>query len=455
MKINYIAGSIVILAFFSCKTAPKSDNKFNGKDGEVKIIQLNPTHSHAAAVQSEQLSQIDTNVYVYTPERSELEGYFGQINSFNTRKENPTKWNEVVYSGEDFLEKMVQEKKGNVVVLSGNNRLKINYIEKSVNAGLNVFSDKPMVINSAGFERLKNAYEIAGQNGILMFDMMTERYSLINIIQKSLMQDTLLFGKIQQGTPDHPAIMETSVHHYYRGGKGNRPAWFFDVLEQGNGIVDVTTHLIDLTFWKSFPNQIIDYNKDVKVLSAKQWPVKLTKAEFTTATSLPEIPASLNSYMKDSVLEVLANGSIDYQVKGIYTRVKVEWRSATPTDGNDIKGAYAEGSKATLIISQEYGQKRPKLYIKKGDKVTEKDFQINLEHAINDLNLNYPGITLSQESENPEIIIPAGLEPKYDPTFKVFLSYLVNRDMPEWEIPNTLAKYYITTKALEIALKKQ
>lgn len=453
MKTNILTSSLIILVLCSCKQAPKTNSEFSGKDGEVKIIQLNPTHSHAAAVQNEQLSQIDTNIYVYTPEKSELDEYFHQIKNFNARVDHPTRWNEVVYTGENFLDKMIQEKKGNVVVLAGNNRIKIDYIEQSVNAGFNVFSDKPMVINKAGFERLKNAYAIAEQKGTLMFDMMTERYSLINKIQKSLMQDTLLFGKIQQGSPDHPAVMESSVHHFYRGSKGKRPSWFFDVLQEGEGVVDVSTHLIDLTFWKTFPDEIIDYNKEVKVLSSKRWPVIITKADFTAATSLPEIPASLSPYLKDSVLEVFANGSISYQVKGINAGVSVEWRPATPKDGNDLKSAYAEGTKATLFIAQEYGQKRPKLLVQKSEKVLEKDYQTNLKQAIIRLHANYPGIFLSQEAKFTEIVLPEDLENKHDPTFKVFLSYLVNRDMPYWEVPNTLAKYYITTTALEIGKK--
>jgi len=453
MKTIVIVSSIFLLGLCSWSQSQNTDGKFKGEEGKVKIILLNPTHSHAAMVQNEQLSQVDSNVYVYAPEKGELQEYFRQINHFNTRKNNPTKWNEVNYFGKDYLGKMVQEKKGNVVVLSGNNRIKIDYIEHSVNTGLNVFSDKPMVINKAGFERLKNAYALAKQKGILMFDMMTERYRLINKIQKSLMQDTLLFGKIQQGTPEHPAIMESSVHHYYKGGRGNRPSWFFDVLQQGEGIADVTTHLIDLTIWKSLPNENVDYKKDVKVLSAKHWPVNLTKKEFSTATSLPEIPESLKSYMRDSVLRVFANGSINYRIKGIYAGVKVEWCAATPKDGNDLKNTYAEGTKATLKISQEYGQKRPKLYVQKGEKVSERDFQVNLKKAVDKLRATYPGITLSKESENAEIVIPADLELKNDPTFKVFLSYLQNRDMPEWEVPNTLTKYYITTTALEMAQK--
>ncbi|MFQ8805711.1 MAG: putative oxidoreductase C-terminal domain-containing protein [Alistipes indistinctus] len=32
-----------------------------------------------------------------------------------------------------------------------------------------------------------------------------------------------------------------------------RPAWYYDVTQQGEGIADVTTHLIDLAAWKCFP----------------------------------------------------------------------------------------------------------------------------------------------------------------------------------------------------------
>jgi hypothetical protein len=36
-----------------------------------------------------------------------------------------------------------------------------------------------------------------------------------------------------------------------------------------------------------------------------------------------------------------------------------------------------------------------------------------------------------------------------------FIDYLKNKSMPAWEVPNMLAKYYTTTKALETALKNK
>lgn len=444
---------VIFICGIYCQS-PKPTDKILGKEGDIRIIQLDPTHSHAAAAQSIQISRIDTNVYVYAPVKEDVTPYFQQINSFNTRKVNPTKWHEASYFGKDYLEKMAADKKGNVVVLSGNNRIKIDYIEHSIGAGMNVFSDKPMVINQAGFERLKNAYQLAEKKGVVMFDMMTERYSLINRIQRSLMQDTLLFGKLFHGTADHPSVMESSVHHFYRGGKGTRPAWYFDVLEQGEGIADVTTHLIDLTFWKSFPDETIDYQKDITLLAAKHRPVSLTRTEFSAATSLPEIPSTLFRYVKDSKLEVYANGSIFYLVKGVYTCVKVEWRPSTPPDGNDLRNAYAEGTKSKILIRQNYGEKRPKLFLTKEVKVSKQEFRTQLSKTISRLQSEYPGISFLEEPKTVQIIIPSELENTYDPTFKVFVGYLINKNFPKWEVPNTLAKYYITTTALEMAKGK-
>ncbi len=395
---------------------------------------------------------MDSTVYVYAPDSLSIHEYLSRIRSVNISNELPFKWREVVYTGTDYLERMIQDHKGNVVVLAGNNQKKIEYLEQAVNAGMNVFSDKPMVINPEGFEHLKKVYDEAEKKHLLVFDMMTERYAMLNKIQRSLMQDTVLFGKLKKGSPDHPAILESSVHHFYRGGKGSRPSWYFDVKQQGEGIADVTTHLIDLTFWKAFPDQIINYKSDINVLSATHSPVYFTRNEFSKATSLPDIPESLSSYMKDSLLGVMCNGAIDYQIKGVYTRVKVDWRVIMPEGGNDLHTAYAEGTKTTILISQEYGQERPSLLVQKAGNISDQKFQKNLIQALGRLLIGYPEISVAVKKEHPaEINIPENLNTRHDPSFQVFLSYLKNGGLPEWEIPNTLAKYYITTTALKVA----
>ena len=39
-------------------------------------------------------------------------------------------------------------------------------------------------------------------------------------------------------------------------------------------------------------------------------------------------------------------------------------------------------------------------------------------------------------------------------TSEKYLKYLVDGKLPEWEVPNMIAKYYVTTKALEMAKGK-
>ena len=60
--------------------------------------------------------------------------------------------------------------------------------------------------------------------------------------------------------------MKESVHHLFKlvdNKPLTRPVWYLDVNQQGEGIVDVTTHLVDLVQWEAFPDQIIDYKKDI------------------------------------------------------------------------------------------------------------------------------------------------------------------------------------------------
>jgi hypothetical protein len=56
------------------------------------------------------------------------------------------------------------------------------------------------------------------------------------------------------------------------------------------------------------------------------------------------------------------------------------------------------------------------------------------------------------------VIIPekfkTGHEDHFAEVTRKYLEYLQNGNMPAWEVPNMLAKYYTTTKALEKALNK-
>ena len=456
---NYIILPVVILSLLNC-----SESK-NNLSSMVSLITLNPGHFHAALVQKTNYPNVDSNVYVYGVEGPDLQAHLDRINNYNTREDNPTNWNQIVYKGEDFLSKMIAEKKGNVVVLSGNNQKKIDYITQSLNAGFNVYADKPMVIDYNGFSQLEQAFNTAKTKNILLYDIMTERFEINTILQKELSQIPEIFGILEKGSRENPAITKESVHHFYKYVSGNvlvRPSWFLDSKQQGEGIVDVMTHLVDLVQWECFPEQIIDYKKDIDILDAKRWPTNISNNQFKEVTkwsdSLNMYPDFLtNSVRADKSLDIFCNGEINYSIKGIHAKTSVIWNYKAPEGTGDTHYSIMRGTKSNLVIRQGKEENyKPTLYL---EPVNAKEInEETLQKAFTQLNDKYKGITYRKSAKGWIIEIPEALKEGHEAHFarvtENYLKYLNAKALPEWEVPNMLAKYYTTTKALQIANKQ-
>ena len=296
----------------------------------VRLMVLNPGHFHAGLVLKYAYDKVDPVVHIYAPDGRELERFLTLIDRFNTRPEHPTHWVPEVYRGDDYLEKMLQEKPGNVMVVAGNNRRKIEYIRRAIEAGIHVLADKPMIIDPDSFIVLKDALALAEHQGLIVDDIMTERHEITSILQRALSQIPDLFGELVAGSPEEPAISKESVHYFSKIAAGQplvRPAWFFDVKQQGEGIVDVSTHLADLIMWQVFPEEPIDYqnpNDGVEVISARRWDTPLTRTQFkkvTHETTYPDYLAS--SVENDSILSVAANGAFVFKVRGVHCKISV------------------------------------------------------------------------------------------------------------------------------------
>ena len=456
MKKLYIKKLYIILSILVVSGC--GNKKENTTNSTVRLITLNPGHFHAALVQKSMYADVDSNVYVYAPEGNDLTNYLSLIEKYNSDAENPTSWKEMVYTGEDFLEKMLSERKGNVVVLAGNNREKINYIEQSINAGLNVLSDKPMAINLSGFETLQSSFKTASDKNILLYDIMTERYEITSILQKEFAQSAGVFGRLEKGSLENPAVVKESVHHFHKQVSGNtlvRPYWFFDTNEQGEGIIDVTTHLVDLVQWGSFPEQIIDYTKDIKVNAAKRWTTDFTLEQFSAVTKLDAFPASLNNEIQNNLLKVYANGEINYTLKDVHVKVSVKWNYKAPEGTADTHYSIMRGTKSNLIIRQAKEQNfQPQLYIEPIGGKSE-DFKNVLLLKVKGIQDKYPGVALIENDKGWHVSVPNEYKEDHEAHFarvtNNFLSYLKAGALPKWEVPNMLAKYYTTTTALELA----
>jgi len=460
MKNMHLIAGLALLLILSA-TAKSQEPMFSPLEGKVKIMNLDPGHFHASLVQKTMYDQDDPVVYVYAPWGPEVLSYLNRIMDYNRRAEDPTRWDEKVYFGSDYLEKMLSDKAGNVMVVSGNNAKKTEYILRSVQSGLHVLADKPMVISPENYPMLEEAFATAKDKGVLLYDIMTERHEITTMLQKELSQIPELFGELQEGSPEVPAITKESVHHFSKIVSGKplvRPPWFFDVKQQGEGIVDVTTHLVDLVQWEAFPEQVLE-KSDVEIVSAKRWTTDLSPAMFEKVTGLKDFPDYLSGDVDDGMLKVYSNGEINYKLRGVHAKVSVIWNFVAPEGTGDTHYSVMRGTFCNLVIRQgEDEGYKPRLYIEATGELSQKRFERVLKNAMTLISEKYPGVFAKEWEEQSWVLeIPnkykVGHEAHFGQVTEKFLGYLEKGSLPVWEIPNMIVKYYTTTEGMKRAME--
>ena len=430
----------------------------NVEPARFRLMTLDPGHFHASLVQKFMYADVDPLVHVYAPRGDDLQEHLKRIESFNSRSNQPTHWREEVYTGPDYPEKMLAEKPGNIVVIAGNNTRKTEYILRSVQAGLNVLADKPMAITPADFQKLQPAFAVAASNHVLLYDIMTERYEITTELQRELSRQPALFGKLVKGSPDEPAILMKSVHYFSKIVAGvplKRPAWFFDVHQEGEGIVDVSTHLVDLVQWEAFPEEALS-PADVTVLNARHWATPLAREQFEQVTGTENFPEFLKGDVKDGVLRVYANGEFTYRLRGVCAKVTVLWDFEPPPGSGDTHYSVVRGTRANLIIRQDAEQNfKPVLYVEKTGGVDDAAFKLALKNAIAGLQGEYPGVGFQREGVGWRVMVPekynVGHEAHFAQVTENVPSYLRAGRLPDWEVPNMLTKYATIMQAYELS----
>ena len=424
----------------------------------MKLIVLAPGHFHAALLQKTMYPNVDATVHVYAEEGPDLADYLQKVATYNARRQDPTAWRLQTYTGADFLERFAAERAGDVVIIAGNNRRKAEFVTRAVSAGMHVLADKPMAIDTAGFESLQRAFADARARGMLLYDIMTERHEITTLLQKEFSRLPAIFGELLPGSEREPAVVKESVHHFSKqvsGAPVKRPGWFFDVAQQGEGLVDITTHLVDLVQWECFPGEILDFARDIRIHGAKRWPTIISPAQFAQVTQLQAYPDFLRRDVQpDGSLHAYANGEIDYRIRGVHARVSVRWNFEAPEGAGDTHFSVLRGSKANLVIRQGAAEAlQPVLYIEPVARTT--DFAAALDSALRRVQDAYPGVELKRSGDNWQVIAPpsyhVGHEAHFGEVARAFLACVAKGALPDWEVPGMIAKYHTTTRALEIA----
>ena len=412
----------------------------------MKLIVADPGHFHAALVQKEMYPGVSPRVAVYAPLATDLTEHLNRIARFNLRPASPTAWELDIHTSPDFLARMIAVRPGNIVVLSGRNQGKIALIRASLDAGLHVLADKPWIIRPEDLPALEAALAAAASQRVVAYDIMTERYEITSILQRELVNDPATFGDPVPGTEAEPGVFMESVHHILKlvaGVPNLRPVWFFDVAQQGEALADVGTHLVDLVQWALFPGQAIDYRTQIRILSASRWPTPLTSAQFQQVTGQP-----------GPTLDYYCNTRVAYTLRGIHTRLDVLWNWEAPAGAGDTHLAIYRGTRSNIEVRQGKEEAwRPELYVVPSHPGVPEA----LARRVEELAGQYPGVALEDCGARLRVTIPdafrVGHEAHFAQVARQFFDYLDHPEtFPEWENPNMLAKYYVSTQGVALSL---
>jgi predicted dehydrogenase len=429
---------------------------------EVRLVIVDPAHFHAALVQKEMYRGVSSSVAVYAPLGFDLLAHLGRVARFNLRAENPSDWRLDIRTGPDFFERMLRERPGNVVVLSGRNRAKFDRIRRSVEAGLHVLADKPWTLDGADVPGVARVLAEAAQRRLVAYDIMTERYEVTSILQRELVNAPEVFGAVVAGDARHPGVTMESVHRLMKtvaGVPNLRPTWFFDIDEQGEALADVGTHLVDLAQWSICPDQPIDYRRDVHVLDGRRWPTRISREQWRRVTGEAEFPASLAPLIHEGALDYYCNNSVDYTLHGVFVRLNVLWDFEGPP-ASDSYTARFRGSRATVEVRQGEAERyRPEVYVVPARPELAGAVGTALRARVNAFAARFDGLGVEEGKGEFRLTIPerhrVGHEEHFAQVMRKFLNYVAAPEtLPSWETGYMLAKYYVTTRGVELARQR-
>jgi predicted dehydrogenase len=414
----------------------------------VRLITLDPGHFHAALIQKETYPGLDSRVAVFAPLGPDILDYLARVAGFNSRKLNPTNWELELHLCADFLERLTASRPGDFVVIAGRNRLKMDRIRACVDAGLHVLADKPWIISSHAMPALEDTLSAAAARGVAAYDIMTERYEITSILQRILVNDPDIFGSLLPGSLTDPAVCALSIHYIMKlvaGEPVRRPAWFFDITEQGEALADVGTHVVDLVQWTAFPDRILHYRTAVQFLKATRWPTILTLEQFRRVTGESAFPDSLAPWISGGSLHCFCNNTVDYVLNGVHVSLDIRWDWQAAEGRGDVYQAAFRGSLSTVEIRQ---QAVPELYVRPSSPA--------LHRRIAVLQSEFPGIAVEEQGGEAQIVIPSvyrnGHEAHFAQVTRQFFEYLRGpASIPSWENSNMLLKYWIAARGTETA----
>jgi predicted dehydrogenase len=419
----------------------------------VRLVTIAPGHFHAALVQKTQLPGVSNTVHVYAEPGFDLAEHIKRVGSYNARLDAPTQWKLEIHAASDFVTRIKADRAGNVAVISGRNRGKLELVKAALEANMHVLVDKPWIIQESDLPQLAAVLKLAESKHLIAADIMTERFEVTNALTQALVVAPDVFGVLEKGSPEHPSIYFEDVHHFMKwvSGRPNiRPDWFFDSAQQGQGLADTGTHLVDLVQWLVAPERAIA-REEIEVLSAQRWPTRITPVQFESVTGTKAFPAYLEANVKRGKLEVFANTQITYRIAGVHVSLAAMWDWEAKPGAGDWKSFFVTGTRSRIEVRQGAREKyRSELFVRPITKAATESIGNALRTRVAALANRFPGLTIEQKNGEYRVAIPDALRSGHEAHFaEVTRAFLDQIKRPAtravWESPNLLIKYFTTT----------
>jgi predicted dehydrogenase len=307
------------------------------------LLFLDPGHFHAALTLRVPQTRAADEVFVYARDGAELRDFLALVERFNRRSEHPTRWRPLVTTSDDPLGRLVDERRGDVVILAGRNGGKAHTIRRLHESGFHVLADKPWLVEPADLEHVRRS--LAGWP--FAAEIMTGRHDVAAGLVKRLVGAPALFGDFLD---DGAAIEQESVHHLEKlvdGAPLRRPWWFFDVRVQGSGPVDIPTHVVDQAQW------LVDGDAAAPaLLSARAWPTQVPAEAFRRITGEKEFPPALQPFVDGDTLSYRCNAELVYRIGRVTASAATRWNLSPAPGGGDSSRNIAHGTRADIRLEQ-------------------------------------------------------------------------------------------------------
>jgi predicted dehydrogenase len=386
--------------------------------------------------------RVADEIFVYAHEGAELRDFLALVERFNRRSANPTRWRPVVKTADDPLGQLVEERRGDVVILAGRNGGKASTIRRLHESGFHVLADKPWLVEPGDLEHVRASLD----GWPPAAEIMTGRHDVAAGLVKRLVGAAQIFGAFRS---DAPAIEQESVHHLEKlvdGAPLRRPWWFFDVRAQGSGPVDIPTHVVDQAQW------LVDDAAAMPVLlSARAWSTRVPAEAFRRITGEAGFPRELEPFVDGDTLSYRCNAELVYQIGRVTASAATRWNLSPSPGGGDVSHNVAHGTRADVRLEQSArtGHRR-RVFVE--PRTDAADVSRALRETVKAWQAELPGVEVVPGGpETFEVTVPPPLDGGHETHFpRVLDEFLTIVDAHRWPralAERTLAKYILLAEA--------